>query len=84
MKEFKRSEPLKIPLVMCFFNPPVLMLTRWENYFFSDGRNVTLVSFLAFFAARFSFKDMTGFFMASLLLLRSFDMVILRIKVSCM
>jgi len=40
---------------------------------------VVVPLFLALFAARFSLKDMAGFFFASLLLLRSFDMVILRI-----
>lgn len=53
---------------------------RQENYFFSVARKTDLESFLAFFAARFSFKDMTGFFMASLLGLRSFDMANLRIR----
>jgi hypothetical protein len=48
------------------------------RYFFSFDRNTTFDSFLAFFAARFSFKFMTGFFFASLLLFRSFDMVFLR------
>ena len=39
-----------------------------------------LPSFLAFFAARFSFKDMADFFLGSLLLLRSFVMMALRIR----
>ena len=53
---------------------------RYDYYFFSGERKVDLVSFLAFFAARFSFKDIAGFFLASLLLLRSLVMVTLRIR----
>ena len=51
------------------------------HYFFSAGRKAGLLSFFAFFAARFSFKDMAGFFIPSFLVFRSFDMVILRMRV---
>ncbi len=56
----------------------------WLNiHFFSVGIiEVVTPLFLAFFAARFSFKVIAGFFIASLLLFRSFDMVILQIGMS--
>ena len=58
---------------------------RLNIHFFSVGINgVVAPPFLAFFAARFSFKVMAGFFIASRLLFRSFDMVILRIGMSDM
>ncbi len=58
---------------------------RLNIYFFSEGiTGVVAPLFLAFFAARFSFKVMAGFFIASLLLFRSFDMVILRTGMSGM
>ena len=51
--------------------------------FFSDAIKDELVSFLAFLAARFSFKVRVGFFLASFLLFRSLDMVILQMGEAC-
>jgi hypothetical protein len=58
----------------------LLTPVRCEYYFFSNGWKEDRVSFLAFFAARFSFNDSTGFLKDSLVALRSFDMVALRFR----
>ena len=59
-------------------------ITERPTYsFFSDAIKDELVSFLAFLAARFSFKVRAGFFLASLLLFRSLDMVILQMGEAC-
>ncbi len=53
------------------------------EYYLSEAIKDELVSFLAFFAARFSFNESAGFFTASFLLFRSLDMVVLQMGEAC-
>ena len=51
-----------------------------KNRYFLGARKGDSPLFLAFLAARFSFKLMAGFFLASLLLLRSLLIIALLLK----
>ena len=53
------------------------------QYYLSVEIKDELVSFLAFFTARFSFNESAGFLTASFLLFRSLDMVLLQMGVAC-